>query len=636
MRSIPFIGLLCTTFAVNFGPSVEPEGIHFGDDELPEVGQPVWYFHGEKRSLRSHVAYLAIEDHQHGIFRPRIGMSEGWVPGVVSDVEANYTRIRTVWPHWVKANGQFCCNQEADYEVNMYRNLSTSIRTRALRKRYSTIENRLDAGYQGMPHEYPNPREVSASQFPLIERSFVRQEYGYRPELSLIVFRWGGRMLPATKHSELLSTNPNYLYTLADLGLKHLLELDYEIWTVYISNSEDCENLAKTFHLVFSETHPARRARHTASMWFVHPTSFDITSQPVYETGEAHGSGYIEHGPFFGLMRAVERAGVFTGFPHNAHLYELLAGKSWTHMLAMDTALKIPATIAVPRVFVNRGPVHAGEYAMQNLQDLKIYQMQRYNKRWCGYQAVEMDQVCPDEQHATYPDDVFLTKNLTMGVAKLGYSWEALDVKLWNNLGQYPIEDALHDLSTDIEISGERVGQAHYLDHIMVQEYIAHTLELRLFYIENKMHGVWFTKFDKVKANNEFGGFYYMQENVALSYVRGDRMALRIATKKAEEIGEQWLKWLQVQSGDAIVPAIRMDFMVQYTPYGEAKPITQYDAGHEISQPTPFIPTEQLPAVNGTIDVYTLELCEAGFSIFGTEVLKRPMMQALVKSALRH
>ncbi len=42
------------------------------------------------------------------------------------------------------------------------------------------------------------------------------------------------------------------------------------------------------------------------------------------------------------------------------------------------------------------------------------------------------------------------------------------------------------DLTRVIDINGNIVGQAQFLDHVMVQEFVEHRVEMRLFYIENK------------------------------------------------------------------------------------------------------------------------------------------------------
>jgi len=48
------------------------------------------------------------------------------------------------------------------------------------------------------------------------------------------------------------------------------------------------------------------------------------------------------------------------------------------------------------------------------------------------------------------------------------------------------------------------------------------------------------------------------------------------------------------------------------------------------------LPDEELESnMKGNIRVWTLEICEAGFSIFGTESLKGKMMRAIVGAAIK-
>jgi len=69
---------------------------------IPSEGDPIWYFHTEFRdyeewTLRSRIAIL---DESHGVFRPRIGLSEGWMPGRIvkklSEEDAANWRYNTI------------------------------------------------------------------------------------------------------------------------------------------------------------------------------------------------------------------------------------------------------------------------------------------------------------------------------------------------------------------------------------------------------------------------------------------------------------------------------------------------------------------------------------------------------------
>ena len=56
-------------------------------------------------------------------------------------------------------------------------------------------------------------------------------------------------------------------------------------------------------------------------------------------------------------------------------------------------------------------------------------------------------------QQAKLSNSPLPTTDINRGVAKLGFSWEALDVKYWE--GESGLESALHQLTQAIEISGK-------------------------------------------------------------------------------------------------------------------------------------------------------------------------------------
>lgn len=53
-----------------------------------EIGDSVWYFHREDRDKDVANVFVALEDHSHGNFRPRFGLSEGWLPGQIVNMSA--------------------------------------------------------------------------------------------------------------------------------------------------------------------------------------------------------------------------------------------------------------------------------------------------------------------------------------------------------------------------------------------------------------------------------------------------------------------------------------------------------------------------------------------------------------------
>ncbi|CAD7955058.1 unnamed protein product [Amoebophrya sp. A25] len=228
--------------------------------------------------------------------------------------------------------------------------------------------------------------------------------------------------------------------------------------------------------------------------------------------------------------------------------------KEWTHSLCLNPRLRIPATIAVPRMWIERDIMENGNTKKTAQKALKMLQMVRDKQNQMG--------MCP-------------AKKIVHGVSKLGYSWEALDVKMWKedqppNAGSsaYKLHSSLYELTQHIDITDNLVGQAHVLDHVLVQEFIPHVFELRLYFIENECKFEMFTRFDKVKPNHEFGEFNYLQRKDVLDLMGDDKEALEAGIELAKTTGRELLDWLRIESLEDIIPAIRFDFFVGYDPTG--------------------------------------------------------------------
>ena len=111
------------------------------------------------------------------------------------------------------------------------------------------------------------------------------------------------------------------------------------------------------------------------------------------------------------LMRRVESAGIPTRFPHSAHVYRALLAKEWTTAVSGcgPSQMRVPATTRVSASSVARVPFSAAKRAVDALRAIKGDECDR-------------------------------------GVVKLGYSWEALDVRAWRGVSDLAgaLEDVLH------------------------------------------------------------------------------------------------------------------------------------------------------------------------------------------------
>jgi len=380
------------------------------------------------------------------------------------------------------------------------------------------------------------------------------------------------------------SVSDLFIDSMMEQGFKPQVGNSCEVWTVYIESASDLTKIADTAHLIFGSHHPARRAKVTCAMYFLYPTGFEEGCVPTRETGEDSGAALVDQKSLLRMIKAVEKTGIPTRFPHPSGFYELLTSKRWTSMMCTTPHLRVPPTVALPRMLI--------EKSAKNVEDLR----KAAQSALSALNAVKQNQCSMNNEK--YPGDI------QKGVAKLGFSWEALDVKFWDD-GVEGLAKRLYDLTQSIEISRELTAQPHDLESIIVQEYCKHDLELRLYVVEGKVEARIFTKFCKIKDNNEFGDFHelFSPEEAAEAWMDGDMQSMRSGLQQCEEVTNQWMAWVRTQVCD-VPPAIRFDY---------------------------FVGRSSTP---GKAIVWTLEICELGFSMLGQEDLPRKVFAAVVRSCL--
>ncbi|CAJ1357304.1 unnamed protein product, partial [Effrenium voratum] len=222
----------------------------------------------------------------------------------------------------------------------------------------------------------------------------------------------------------------------------------------------------------------------------------------------------------------------------------------------------------------------------------------------CRWQAAswacEALKACREKQHALRGESC--SGEVTKGVAKLGFSWEALDVKFWE--GQRGLATALSQLTQVIEISDELTGQPHDLEALIIQEFVEHDLEARLYVVNGEVETIIYTKFCKIKPNNEFGDFKEaFSSEEAGQWMDGDVATLKDGERQCREIAAHWMDWVRSQTCQT-PPGIRFDFFVGRT------------------------------AAPGKACVRTLEICELGFSMLGKQGLPSKVFSAMLRACL--
>lgn len=514
-------------------------------------GDEVYVFYRMDKRCERHRKYLAVLDPRHGGYRPRAGMAEGWVPARVTldhDLEkrAGEVCVEYRWSHFYDKQGRACSSST------------------------------------GWTEWYPLRHVCKAPETPGLTTSLVLRDV--QPDLAIIAFRWGGRdqVSHCSQWGETgTSSSDTFFAAFLDQSVHPTLGTNYEVWIVYIEDHSDMVKIADTAHLIFGASHPLRRAKKYCSMFFLYPTAFEESCVPTEQTGGDNGAGLVDQKSLFRMMKSVERAGIPTQFPHCSGLYQQLASKSWTSALSLVPHLRVPPTVSLPRHLIEESCARAAGLAFDSLLEVK------------RQQAMLRGEGKADD-----------TITIEKGVTKLGYSWEALDVKFWEGLGG--LSTSLYDLSQTIEISDELTAQPHDCDSLLVQEYIPHDFELRIYTVEGKVEANIYTKFCSIKPNREFGDFQQLssKEQAATEWMKGDSAALEDGERQCLELTNHWLAWLRTQACE-VPPAIRFDYFVGRTT-GQA----------------------------GKATVWTLEICELGFSMLAHRQLPQKVFDAMLRSCL--
>eukprot|EP00929_Paragymnodinium_shiwhaense_P008913 TRINITY_DN1128_c0_g3_i1.p1 TRINITY_DN1128_c0_g3~~TRINITY_DN1128_c0_g3_i1.p1 ORF type:complete len:357 (+),score=100.68 TRINITY_DN1128_c0_g3_i1:161-1072(+) len=254
---------------------------------------------------------------------------------------------------------------------------------------------------------------------------------------------------------------------------------------------------------------------------------------------------YVERDRQLRLMIEMEATGICTRFPHQAHLYRMFASKEWTAQLCLHPLLRVPLTTQVPRQCIALSPEKAAAGALKALQ--KLSEARSAWTEQCGQGSFKALQV----QH---------------GVAKLGWSWEAMDVQAWRN--KQELTNALGNL---IEQPGSQAEQ------VFVQEWVDFDVEVRHFLVEPdlsrpetlKPKKRIYTIF-KSKEGGSFRNFQrYDRSECQKHTFQDDAAAMDDAESQCDELILRWLQWLQAQSHE--MPTVcRFDILIKRIGPGKA------------------------------------------------------------------
>ncbi|CAE8719358.1 unnamed protein product, partial [Polarella glacialis] len=278
-------------------------------------------------------------------------------------------------------------------------------------------------------------------------------------------------------------------------------------------------------------------------------------------------------------MLRMERAGLPCRYPHSSHVYHTLASKSWTAHLSALPAFRVPPTCRISAAAVVAGAGAAAAAASQVLAN------------------------CPMEG---YP-------SATLGsgfVAKLGFSWNAADVRA--AASEAELAAALDSLLLQSPAGRGR----HTHGHALVQRRIEGILcEPSLFLVEGQVVETRFVTEVLAKTSS----FRTMSETEAFERLfQGDHAQFDAVVQEMRRLAELLLRWLVADGGE--VPAfVRLDFIVARR--GQGNNSNKNNNNNNNSS-------------GSSLEVWTNEVCEMGGGLCGLSGGRAVPFQALLRSCL--
>lgn len=359
------------------------------------------------------------------------------------------------------------------------------------------------------------------------------------PDISFVVVRWGGEN-PCEEVKEGhggwgrtgSAVSDPYIKVVFEETVWPTLGPRYEVLSIFVRSSEDLVRING------ATIAPLLKGRHKVGLYFLWPVCFQDNCQ---------SPGYINQATLLTCMANMEGCGITTRFPHHSHLYRILLSKDWACYLSWTKDMGVAATTKVPRALIAHNPMKAAEQAIAGLQKVKAFRGSALDPN-------------PNEE--------------ARGVAKLGFSWEATDVRLWKGVKELGI--ALKDLAEQ---------NAAWVESVMVQDFVTFDLELRLYWVEPEVQidpetravrpihpsKILYTAFNTVDHERRFRDFERFQRQDAVNRCfAGDEAAMTDAEQKSTELGRKLLVFLSTECCEPL-PVLRMDFMVRRVGPGRAE-----------------------------------------------------------------
>jgi len=447
--------------------------------------------------------YFMVQHASNGLMHPSIGVTDGWTVARISEAWDVSRYKASDYQTWV----------EIQWSHPLW---------------YNRRGHKLDVEQPSMVTQRVTPEQIRRREEP--------SEAAQQPKLTLFHIRWGGEqpVNPVTEGQggwgQIGSTpSDNYINGFEDCCFQ-TLGPTYEIISIFFQNSDELNKICPALLRQLAQ------GKYIGALYFMWPI--------VYQDGHQYPA-YVERSKLFSLMVEMEAAGVPTRFPHHSSLYKVFASKEWTAQMCLHPLLRVPLTTMVSKQSIACDPAKAAANSMKALQNL-------VNVR------ASFGEQCGMNGGKPVP--------VQKGVAKLGWSWEAMDVQAWRNK---------QELTTALASLGEQPGSL--VDFVFVQEWVDFDVEIRHFMVEPDLNRPESLKPKKriytVFKSNEGGSFRnfdrFDRPGCLNSTFKGDDAALTDAESQCDELILRWLQWLQAQSHE--LPAVmRVDILIKRTGQGKA------------------------------------------------------------------
>ncbi|EEQ98693.1 hypothetical protein Pmar_PMAR024905 [Perkinsus marinus ATCC 50983] len=178
------------------------------------------------------------------------------------------------------------------------------------------------------------------------------------------------------------------------------------------------------------------------------------------------------------------------------------------------------------------------------------------------------------------------------GVCKLGYSWEAMDVRTFDAEAS-----SLASQMQDVLLQPTCKN-----DSVLVQERVPNSLEMRFITAMGEVRHVTYSTFARISEDGLYRDFERSMDRTeaAHRWFEGDVEALKEAEGICHTCIRAWQRWMLTEA-DQPAPALRYDFIIGRDEHGK-------------------------------LTVYLGELCELGFSIMDYPYAERDVFGAVVDS----